>query len=37
MAKKESGEKPICQNKTARLNFEIDDTYEAGSRWWGPR
>ena len=30
MAKKESGEKPICQNKTARLNFEIEDTYEAG-------
>ena len=30
MAKKQAGEKPICQNKTARLNFEIEDTYEAG-------
>ncbi len=30
MAKKQAGEKPICQNKTARLNFEIEDTLEAG-------
>ena len=30
MAKKEPGEKPICRNKTAGLNFEIEDTYEAG-------
>ena len=30
MAKKESSEKIICQNKTARLNYFIDDTFEAG-------
>ena len=30
MAKKESSEKSICQNKTARLNYFIDDTFEAG-------
>lgn len=30
MAKKESSEKIICQNKTARLNYFIDDTLEAG-------
>ena len=29
-AKKETAEKPICQNKTARLNYFIDETYEAG-------
>jgi SsrA-binding protein len=28
--KKPSGEKIIAQNKTARLNYFIDDTYEAG-------
>ena len=30
MAKKESSEKIICQNKAARLNYFIDDTFEAG-------
>ena len=30
MVKKESSEKIICQNKTARLNYFIDDTFEAG-------
>ncbi len=30
MAKKEADEKIICQNKTARVNYFIDDTYEAG-------
>ena len=30
MAKKGSGEKVIGQNKMARLNYEIDETYEAG-------
>lgn len=30
MAKRESPEKNICQNKTARLNYSIDDTFEAG-------
>jgi len=30
VAKKESSEKSICQNKTARLNYYIDDTFEAG-------
>ena len=30
VAKKETGEKPICQNKKARLNYFIDETYEAG-------
>jgi len=30
VAKKEKGEKIICTNKTARLNFFIEDTYEAG-------
>lgn len=30
MAKNESSEKNICQNKTARLNYFIDDTFEAG-------
>ncbi|HEX7534890.1 MAG TPA: SsrA-binding protein SmpB [Syntrophales bacterium] len=28
--KKPSGEKIIAQNKTSRLNYFIDDTYEAG-------
>ena len=30
MAKKDSGEKIIAQNKVARLNYFIDETYEAG-------
>ncbi|MDQ5988581.1 MAG: SsrA-binding protein [Syntrophus sp. SKADARSKE-3] len=30
MAKKDTGEKIIAQNKTARLNYFIGDTYEAG-------
>jgi len=30
LAKKETDEKIICQNKTARVNYFIDDTYEAG-------
>jgi len=30
MAKKESQEKLICQNKLARRNYSIDDVYEAG-------
>ncbi len=30
MAQKESPPKIIAQNKTARLNYFIDDTYEAG-------
>ncbi len=30
MAKKQSAEKIIAQNKTARLNYFIEDTYEAG-------
>lgn len=30
MIMKGSGEKSICQNKTARMNYFIDDTYEAG-------
>jgi SsrA-binding protein len=30
VAKKEASEKSICQNKTARLNYSIDDTFEAG-------
>ncbi|ABC77607.1 SsrA-binding protein SmpB [Syntrophus aciditrophicus] len=30
MAKKEKPEKIICQNKTARINYFIEDTYEAG-------
>ena len=30
MAKKDVSEKIICQNKTARINYFIDDTYEAG-------
>lgn len=30
MAKKQSGEKIIAQNKTARLNYFIDETMEAG-------
>jgi SsrA-binding protein len=30
VAKKEASEKYICQNKTARLNYYIDDTLEAG-------
>jgi len=30
VAKKDAGEKIIAQNKTARLNYFIDDTYEAG-------
>jgi SsrA-binding protein len=28
--KREAAEKSICQNKTARLNYFIDETYEAG-------
>jgi len=28
--KKEGSQKIICQNKMARLNYSIDDTYEAG-------
>ena len=30
VAKKETAEKPICQNKRARINYFIDETYEAG-------
>ncbi|MEW6335536.1 MAG: SsrA-binding protein SmpB [Thermodesulfobacteriota bacterium] len=30
MAKKETAEKPICQNKRARMNYFIEETYEAG-------
>jgi len=30
VAKKESSEKIICQNKLARRNYFIDDTYETG-------
>lgn len=30
MAKKQSGEKIIAQNKTARVNYFIEDTFEAG-------
>jgi len=30
VAKKGTAEKNICQNKLARLNYFIDDTYEAG-------
>jgi SsrA-binding protein len=30
LAKKEGSQKIICQNKLARLNYFIDDTYEAG-------
>ncbi|MDD5168672.1 MAG: SsrA-binding protein SmpB [Syntrophales bacterium] len=30
MAKKDTSEKIIAQNKTARINYFIDDTYEAG-------
>lgn len=30
MGKKDIPHKIICQNKTARLNYFIDDTYEAG-------
>ncbi|MBN1662534.1 MAG: SsrA-binding protein SmpB [Deltaproteobacteria bacterium] len=30
MPKKETAEKLICQNKMARLNYFIEDTYEAG-------
>ena len=30
MAKKGTAEKPICQNKRARINYFIDETYEAG-------
>lgn len=30
MAKNSIAQKVICQNKTARLNYFIDDTYEAG-------
>jgi SsrA-binding protein len=30
VAKKETGEKPIGQNKRARINYFIDETYEAG-------
>ena len=30
MAKKDAGEKLIAQNKTARINYFIDDTFEAG-------
>ena len=30
MAKKETAEKPVCQNKRARINYFIDETYETG-------
>lgn len=30
MAKKETAEKSVCQNKRARINYFIDETYEAG-------
>ncbi len=30
MAQKDSAQKIICQNKTARLNYFIEDTYETG-------
>jgi len=30
VAKKQSGEKIIAQNKTARVNYFIEDTFEAG-------
>jgi SsrA-binding protein len=30
MAKKDEPQKIICQNKTARMNYFIDDTFEAG-------
>jgi len=30
VAKKESAEKPVCSNKRARINYFIDETYEAG-------
>ena len=30
MAKKETAEKPVCQNKRARINYFIDETHEAG-------
>ena len=30
MAQKDTAQKIICQNKTARLNYFIDDTYETG-------
>lgn len=30
MAKKETGERPICSNKQARIHYFIDETYEAG-------
>jgi SsrA-binding protein len=30
MAKKQSSEKIIAQNKTARINYHIEDTFEAG-------
>jgi len=30
LVKKEGSQKIICQNKMARLNYSIDDTYEAG-------
>ncbi len=30
MAERDTGEKIICQNRTARINYFIGDTYEAG-------
>jgi SsrA-binding protein len=30
VAKKEAAEKTICQNKRARINYFIDESYEAG-------
>jgi SsrA-binding protein len=30
VAKKETAEKSICQNKRARINYFIEETYEAG-------
>ena len=30
MVKKDTAEKPVCQNKRARMNYFIDETYEAG-------
>jgi SsrA-binding protein len=30
VAKKETAERPVCQNKRARINYFIDETYETG-------
>ena len=37
VAKKRIAEKPICQNKRARINYFIDETCEAGIASWGRR